>query len=178
MKQLSASHRAEHPDGPAPPEQDPDLRSAARMLPTGVTVVTGGRGSTVHAMTVNSFTTVSLGPPTVLFCLQDKARLYARIADTGAFTVNVLAGDQKDLARRFATSGRPDGPAGLGDVPLGRAPGGGLLIDGALGWFECRDARFVPAGDHLLVLGEVASCGVLRRAPALVFHNGGFSSAG
>ncbi|MFE0646054.1 flavin reductase family protein, partial [Streptomyces sp. NPDC058877] len=84
-----------------------ELRSVARRLATGVTVVTSGTGDAVHGMTVSSFTTLSLTPPLVSFSVKVGARIRGPIETTGAFVVNLLAAEQEPLARWFADPDRP-----------------------------------------------------------------------
>ncbi|MCA2183588.1 flavin reductase family protein [Nonomuraea cavernae] len=146
------------------------LRSAARGLPTGVTIVIGGRGADAHGLTVNSFATLSLDPPLVSFCLKEGARLHPRMAETREFVVSILAEDQAGLALRFADPSRPAGFAGVETTSL---PGtGGLVVAGAVGYFECRVRSMAPMGDHTLMVGEVTGCDILRDHPPLLFAGG------
>ncbi|MFF0486053.1 flavin reductase family protein [Streptomyces sp. NPDC004435] len=150
-------------------------------MPTGVTVVTSGTGEAAHGMTVSSFTTLSLAPPLVSFSVRTGARIRGPIEATGAFVVNLLAAEQEQLARWFADPDRPTGAAGFQDgVRTSEAPGGGLLLSGAVGYFACRLDRIVEAGDHVIVIGAVERCRTLRPAavPALVFADGGFHAVG
>ncbi|MHC0429688.1 flavin reductase family protein [Streptomyces sp. O3] len=154
-----------------------ELRSVARRLAAGVTVVTSGTGDAVHGMTVSSFTTLSLTPPLVSFSVKSGARIRGLIETTGAFVVNLLAAEQEPLARWFADPDRPTGAAGFeGRVRTAGAPGGGPLLSGVVGYFACRLDRLVEAGDHIIVIGGVERCETLRPAtvPALVFAGGGF----
>ncbi|WP_329072293.1 flavin reductase family protein [Streptomyces sp. NBC_01429] len=155
------------------------LRAVARCLPTGVTVVTGGRGEEVHGMTVNSFGTLSLAPPLVSFSVGAGARIRALIERYGGFVVNVLAAEQDALARKFADPDRPVGPAGFAGMETGRpSPHGGLRLPGSLAHFTCDSARFIAVGDHVIVVGSVRECATLRQAPPLVFEGGTFRTTG
>ncbi|MFI8514124.1 flavin reductase family protein [Streptomyces sp. NPDC085460] len=172
-------------EGAAGADPGAELRSVARRLPTGVTVVTSGTGDAAHGMTVSSFTTLSLAPPLVSFSVRTGARIRGPIEATGAFVVNLLAAEQEPLARWFADPDRPTGAAGFhggfpGGVRTAEAPGGGLLLSGAVGYFACRLDRLVEAGDHVIVIGAVERCRTLRPAgvPALVFADGGFHAPG
>ncbi|MBB2910453.1 flavin reductase (DIM6/NTAB) family NADH-FMN oxidoreductase RutF [Streptosporangium becharense] len=146
------------------------LREAFGQYATGVAVVTaalpgGGRAG----VTVNSFTSVSLDPPLVLWCLSRRAPSAPAFLAAGRFAVNVLAADQEHLSRRFATPS-PDKFAG---VETGRGPGGVPLLAGALARFTCRTATTYDGGDHLIFVGEVEHFERSDGEP-LVFHSGGY----
>lgn len=153
-----------------------ELRAVARRLPTGVTVVTAGRGEDMHGMTVNSFATLSLSPPLVTFSLRHGARITGLIESTGGFVVNVLAADQHALARRFADPDRPTGTACFTAVDVaGAAASGGMRLAGTVGHFACRTARLLGAGDHTIVIGSVEECGAPGTpADPLLFVDGEF----
>ncbi|MET9591930.1 flavin reductase family protein [Streptomyces sp. NPDC006516] len=153
-----------------------ELRAAARCLPAGVTVVTSGRGPSVHGMTVSSFTTLSLTPPLASFSVKEGARIRDLIQESGTFVVNVLAAEQDYVARWFADPDRPMGTGGFAETadPSGALPAGGFVLAGAIGYFACRLVRFVEAGDHVIAIGAVERCATLRDAPPLVFEGGAF----
>ncbi|MEU8827800.1 flavin reductase family protein [Streptomyces sp. NPDC048636] len=152
-----------------------ELRTVARRLPTGVTVVTSGRGGETHGMTVNSFTTLSLTPPLVSFSVRHTARIRGLIESTGGFTVNVLAAEQAGLAGWFADRDRPTGADSFRAVETAGAPAaGGVRIAGAVGHFVCRTVRLVEAGDHTIVIGAVAECEAPSTADPLLFVDGRF----
>lgn len=147
------------------------FRAALGRFATGVTLVTtqGSDGRPI-GLTVSSFNSVSLAPPLVLWSLSlgSSSQPYFDIA--ADYAINVLAADQIDLARRFASRGIADRFEGVSWTPgLGGAP----IIAGCAAVFECRsNARYV-AGDHTIHVGEVLRC-EHRVAPPLVFHAGGF----
>jgi flavin reductase (DIM6/NTAB) family NADH-FMN oxidoreductase RutF len=154
----------------------PDLfREALGRFPTGVTLV-----STVHQgipmlMTASSFTSVSLEPLLVLVCVSHSTRFHPAVLASGRWGISLLAAHQEDLSRRFATHGR-DLDESLDGVP--HHPGdetGVPLVDDALATFECRTTARYEAGDHTIVVGQVARV-VLGKdpAPALVFHQGSY----
>jgi flavin reductase (DIM6/NTAB) family NADH-FMN oxidoreductase RutF len=158
----------------APPADIADaaaLRRAFAAFPTGVTVVTTG-GATPHAMTANSFTSVSLDPPLVLVCVDLDAVMHRALLSAGEFGVSVLAAGQEAVARRFADRRRPLGRAqfdGVGWVPGRRtaAP----MIDGAIAHFECGLWRSYEGGDHTIFVGRLLSL-ARRPADALLFTQG------
>jgi flavin reductase (DIM6/NTAB) family NADH-FMN oxidoreductase RutF/flavin-dependent dehydrogenase len=145
-----------------------DLRRALGQYATGVTVVTTRHDGRDYGMTANSFTSVSLNPPLVLWAAARSSPSLAAFEATDRFAVNVLAADQHHLSRQFSISGtdkfegvhvRP----GDGDGPP--------LLDGTVAHFVCRRTQRVDAGDHVVFLGEVESYDAPGGEP-LVFHSG------
>nr|WP_179446596.1 flavin reductase family protein [Naumannella cuiyingiana] len=122
---------------------------------TGVTVVTTrGDGGRWHAMTANSFTSVSLDPPLVLLSVATSTRFHRPLTESGDFAVSVLSADQAAVAAHFARSGRD--LASQFDGVAHRVGQLGLpLLTGALAWLECRTVERVAAGDHTLFVASV-----------------------
>jgi flavin reductase (DIM6/NTAB) family NADH-FMN oxidoreductase RutF len=153
------------------------FRQAMGSFPTGVTVVTvacadGG----MHGTTVNSFASVSLDPMLVLVCLNETSRGAGLIERAGAFVVNVLSAGQQDLSRWFADRHRPAGSAMFDGVPFESGITGCPVLADATASFECRLRQSHPAGDHLIVLGEVAALVHRPQLEPLVFHAGTYKS--
>ncbi|WP_239001857.1 MULTISPECIES: styrene monooxygenase/indole monooxygenase family protein [unclassified Mycobacteroides] len=148
--------------------QAQDLRCALGQYATGVAVITarGADGRRV-GMTVNSFTSVSMDPPLVLWCLGKNAPSLPAFVEATHFAVNLLAADQDNLCRQFST------PAAnkFAQLELVEGKGGTPVLPDVLARFECRTAQCLEAGDHLVVLGEIESFEVLG-GPPLVFHAG------
>ncbi|HSJ22757.1 MAG TPA: flavin reductase [Nocardioidaceae bacterium] len=147
-----------------------ELRRAFGQYTTGVTVVTA-RGEDGHriGVTANSFTSVSIDPPLVLWCPAKTTPSLAALGEATHFAVNILASDQHDLSRQFATPSE-DKFAG---VSVTEGLHGVPLIDGSVASFECRTVQFIEAGDHVICLGEVEKYEVAGGEP-LVFHAGGY----
>ncbi len=148
-------------------------RRVVGRFTTGVTVVTTVAGGEQHAMTCNSFTSVSLEPVLVLFCAEKVARFHAAVLETGTWAVSVLAQGQEEVSRRFAVRGRPleDQLAGVPHRPGDLT--GSALLDGALGAFECRTVSTHDAGDHTVVVGEVLGVSVPDpEAAPLLYYEG------
>lgn len=162
---------ASHPTEGAPSARDSrHLRDCMGMFATGVSVVTtrspdGG----LVGLTVNSFGSLSLDPPLVLWSLDEGAGSVPAFVAATHFAVNVLSAGQLPLALRFSRPGRHRFAGLTVHAGLGGAP----LIAGALAWFECETRAHYRHGDHLLFIGEVGRC---ARAPgtALVFQQGRF----
>lgn len=145
-----------------------DLRRALGQYATGVTVVTcRGRDGQKVGMTANSFTSVSLDPPLVLWCPGKQAPSLPDFKSASHFTVNVLATNQHHFSRQFATP-TEDKFAG---VPLLEGIGGAPVIEGTVASFQCRTVGQYDAGDHVILLGEVEQYDAPGGEP-LVFHSG------
>jgi flavin reductase (DIM6/NTAB) family NADH-FMN oxidoreductase RutF len=145
-----------------------DLRRALGQYATGVTVVTtrAGDGRRV-GVTANSFSSLSIDPPLVLWCLDKAAPSLPAFDECTHFAVNVLAATQHHLARQFATPADDK----LVGVDVEDGPGGVPLIAGTLARFVCRPVRQVDGGDHVIVIGEVERYDAPGGEP-LVFHSG------
>ena len=144
------------------------LRAALGGFATGVCVVTATGPNGPLGITVNSFTSVSLEPPTVLWSLGRRSDRLSTFAEAEYFAVHVLDAAGLEVCRRFAW-GDPnlrsdEFEPGLGGVPL---------IGGWVSRFECRTCRRVEAGDHLLIFGEVERFET-REGDALAFYRGGY----
>ncbi|WP_433256554.1 flavin reductase family protein [Streptosporangium sp. CA-135522] len=146
------------------------LRDALGQFATGVAVVTTAAPDGARAgVTVNSFTSVSLDPPLVLWCLSKRAPSAPVFLRAGRFAVNVLAAGQDHLSQRFARP-LPDKFAGVEVRP---GPGGVPMLAGTLAGFACRTVSTHDGGDHLIFVGEVGRFRWSEGEP-LVFHAGGY----
>ena len=149
-----------------------DLRDAFGSFATGVTVITAVRPDREPiGITANSFTSVSLEPPLLLWCLANSSSNVEVFAEGAPFAVHVLSHDQRDLAMHFARKGRAkfDIDRHWRDNP--HPP----LIAEALCRFDCRVHATHPAGDHLIVVGEVLALARHAGAP-LTVHAGRFGA--
>jgi flavin reductase (DIM6/NTAB) family NADH-FMN oxidoreductase RutF len=150
-----------------------DFRRALGQFATGVTVVTARTpdGRKV-GVTVNSFSSVSLDPPLVLWSLSRQAPSFADFTHATHFAVNVLAASQHHLSRQFSTP-LPDKFSG---VEFAEGPAGVPLLSGVNAHFICRNVRQYDGGDHLIFLGEVEDYKYSDGEP-LVFHSGRYRLA-
>jgi flavin reductase (DIM6/NTAB) family NADH-FMN oxidoreductase RutF len=156
-----------------------DFRRAVSQFATGVTVVTVECApQRVHGMTANSFTSVSLEPPLVSICVDERAHLLPLLKERRLFGVNVLKQDQQNLSEFFA---RPEQDQEQHEREQARhqvsfhwTREGIPLLDDVLCQVACRlDAAHV-AGDHTIVVGEVLSVRLYSGEP-LVFFRGGYT---
>ena len=144
-----------------------ELRGVLSNFATGVAVVTSHASRGPAGMAVNSFTSVSLEPPLVLFCAGVTSTTWPLIEQAGQFCVNILGAAQDDLARRFAEVGA-DRFAG---VSWQLSPAGNPVLDGTAAWLDCQLDSTTPAGDHTVVIGRVERAGVERTPHGpLVFY--------
>jgi len=150
-----------------------DYRRALGQFATGVTVVTtrGSDGRKV-GVTVNSFSSVSLDPPLVLWSLSRQAPSFADFTSASHFAINVLESGQHHLSRQFSTP-LPDKFAG---VEYAEAEAGVPLLRGVIAHFVCRKTRQYDGGDHVIIIGEVEKYDYGEGEP-LVFHSGRYRIA-
>jgi flavin reductase (DIM6/NTAB) family NADH-FMN oxidoreductase RutF len=156
-----------------------EYRRVVGRFATGVTVVTTVHDGVHHAMTCNSFTSVSLEPVLVLFCPEKIARFHDAVLTSGSWAVSVLGEEQEHLSRHFAARGRSlDGQFDGLPHSVGRLTGA-VLLDGALAALECRTVSTTDAGDHTVVIGEVLSLGLPDATAApLIYYEGRYHSIG
>jgi 3-hydroxy-9,10-secoandrosta-1,3,5(10)-triene-9,17-dione monooxygenase reductase component len=149
-----------------------DFRQAVGAFTTGVTVVTTCDDSGErYGLTANSFASVSLDPPLVLFCVDNRAPSLQGFIKSQHFAINVLASDQEDIAKRFARRSE-DKFAGLNwRVGIFGAP----LLDRCIAHIECRFEHSLPSGDHAIVIGRVHRVKVYAGEP-LTFHRSQFGT--
>ena len=151
------------------------LRDTVGRFATGVTIITAKSATGADVgLTANSFTSVSLEPPLVLFCLAHSAQSRDAFDDGSHFAVNILSSAQKDLSSRFARSGddKFDG------LTTDRGVSGVAIVPGCLAILECATHGRVEAGDHVIVIGRVLRLSVAddddEEAP-LLFYRGGYA---
>jgi flavin reductase (DIM6/NTAB) family NADH-FMN oxidoreductase RutF len=147
------------------------LRDVLGNFPTGVAVVTAvGTNGTRYGVTVNSFNSVSLDPPLVLFSLCRALLSLDGILNTNAFAINFLREDQANLSVRFANP-RSDKWQGV-DFRAG-VTGSPVLVP-ALAVLECRPYAQYDGGDHVIVVGQVVHVEMDSSRHPLVFFRGGY----
>jgi flavin reductase (DIM6/NTAB) family NADH-FMN oxidoreductase RutF len=151
------------------------FRQVCGHFPTGVTAVTAvTAGGDLAALTVNSFTSVSLDPPKVLFCVATAASSFPALMEAERIAVHILSQDQEDVARRFATSGLTgaDKLAGVSWVP---GPDGVPLLPRTPAVLAGRRDEVITSGDHVIVLLDIDHVHLKpTTVPALSFYRGRF----
>lgn len=148
------------------------LKDAMGCFATGVTIVTTRHEGVDHAMTCNSFNTVSLDPAMVLWSVRRASHSHTAFTEGDGYTVSVLAERQSALATKFARGTLAERFAG---VPVSRLSSQRLILDGAVAWFDCALETVVEAGDHDVLIGRILAFSSNGKAP-LGYVRGRFTS--
>jgi len=144
------------------------LRDVFGSFVTGVTVVTTIDSSgKIHGCTANSFSSVSLDPPLILWSQAKVARSYEAFAGRPRFVVNILSEGQREVSDRFAS----DASDKFNGVDWSPGAGGVPILSGVCAYIECRKVANYPGGDHTIFLGEVEAVLKFGLRP-LVFGTG------
>ena len=147
------------------------FRQASAQFATGVTVVSFELDGEIRGMTANSFTSVSLDPPLILFCVTKDSRTGLLVHRMARFCVNVLGDHQRDVSAYFAGSWKSPRPPYHAFILWEEVQ----RLDGALAVFSCRQHRIYEGGDHWIVVGEVVAIArAEQEGRPLVFYKGGY----
>jgi flavin reductase (DIM6/NTAB) family NADH-FMN oxidoreductase RutF len=148
-----------------------EFRNALGMFATGVTIVTARTvDGILMGLTANSFNSVSLSPPLVLWSLSRSAGSMAAFSKGSHYAINILSADQQNLAMQFATK---QGDR-FADVKFTTGAGGAPVITGSVATFECFNRSRYDEGDHVIFVGEVERCSYQSGASPLLYHGGQF----
>ncbi len=143
------------------------LRTVLGTFTTGVTIVTTRDAQGIdYGVTANSFSSVSLEPPLVLWSQALTSSSFTAFRDSEHFAVNVLADDQIAMSNRFAKSSQDK----FAELAFSRGLGGSPLLPGTVAHFECVKVAAYPAGDHVIYLGRVERVGHSGRRPLAFAH--------
>lgn len=150
---------------------DPNAyRQVLGAFMTGVTVITTvDKEGRKRGITANSFTSVSLDPPLVLFCIDYRAASYETFQNADGFVVHILSSDQQELAKTFASKSEQKFEGQETTSGVSGAP----RLNGVHGWLDCTSHDVVVAGDHAIVIGEVKQYSTEPARP-LGFYQGRF----
>jgi 3-hydroxy-9,10-secoandrosta-1,3,5(10)-triene-9,17-dione monooxygenase reductase component len=146
------------------------FRTVLGHFATGVTIITAMDGNEPVGISANSFTSVSLDPPLVLFCAAKDSTTWPRIKAAGKFTVNVLNEHQEDVSRVFATKGADR----FSRIGWRESSAGSPVLHNSLAYIDCEIEDEHDAGDHVIVVGRVLELGVLSEDGPLLFFRGGY----
>ncbi len=149
------------------------FRQTMGQLATGVTVVTVRTPAGGFGMTASSVTSLSLDPPLLLVCVGKDAAIHDALLGTPRFGVNVLAGRQDAVARRFADRNSQR----IAPEELQLSPGGVPILAGALARIECERREHFAAGDHTIVTGQLEWSDVGAGRP-LCYIRGAYAELG
>ena len=123
-------------------------------------------------MTINSFSSVSLKPPLVSFCIDNKSSNLPLFQKNKTFSLNILSEEQQELASGFAT---PKNSKKWGIEPYFLEKNGNPIFENSIGYFECKKHKIIKAGDHHIVIGEVVNFGKLSEKAPLLYFQGKYS---
>jgi flavin reductase (DIM6/NTAB) family NADH-FMN oxidoreductase RutF len=146
------------------------FRQVLGHFPTGVTIITAMNDGQPVGFAVGSFASLSLEPPQILFCAGKSSSSWPKIESAGAFCVNVLADDQEDVSRVFASKA----PDKFQEIGWKHSGNGSPIITGVLAYIDCRIGEIVEAGDHFVVIGQVDDLDVMHEGGPLIFFRGGY----
>jgi len=145
------------------------FRRACAQFATGVAIAAAlDTDGLPHGMTINSFTSVSMEPPLVLICVDRASNLLAIFERSGRYGLSFLCHQQRGLSMRFAQRGHDR----FDSIPWQAGATGVPLIPNALAHLECRIARKLEAGDHVVLIAEVVSADIQPGKPLLYFESG------
>src|SRR5450830_285938 len=148
-----------------------EFRAALGMFATGVTIVTARTfDGALVGLTANSFNSVSLNPPLVLWSLARAAASLPAFSTGSHYAINILSAQQKALAKQFAARVVDR----FANVEFVQGVSGAPLLVGAAATFECFNRSRYEEGDHVIFVGEVERCSHRAGASPLLFHGGKF----
>ncbi|QXC61199.1 flavin reductase family protein [Aquihabitans sp. G128] len=146
------------------------FRQVLGHFPTGVCVVSAMVDDAPVGMAIGSFFSISLDPPLVGFCAGKTSSTWPKLHGAGRFCASILADDQEDVCRVFASK-EPDKFSGIG---WDHSPLGSPRLKGALAWIDCELDAVHEAGDHDIAVGAVHDLHVEHEGKPLVFFRGGY----
>lgn len=173
---MTADERSDGTEGRMTELDGAAMRHVLGHYATGVTVITAVTEAGPVGMVANSFTSVSLDPPLILFCAAHTSETWPEIQAVGRFCVNVLGQGQQELASKFAKKGH-DRYAGVEHEISGH---GTPRLAGAIAQIDCEIVDEHAAGDHVIVVGKVLGLGLDESETAelhspLIFYRGDFA---
>jgi flavin reductase (DIM6/NTAB) family NADH-FMN oxidoreductase RutF len=148
------------------------FRTALGAYPTGVTIVTAADGPSHVAMAANSFASVSIDPPLLLWCVGRQSKRHDAFASAGAFVINILSDSLADVCREVSGSGSTT----VQDHLLRPTILGPPAIQGAIAVFECCAHDLHAHGDHSILIGRVVRFTSTTPGSPLLFHGGQLKS--
>jgi len=157
---------------------DRAFRDAMRQLATGICVVTLGRAEEWTDLTATSVASLSADPPTLLVCVNRALSSYRAVQSVGAFAVNVLAADQREIADRFAGASGLTGADQFRDERWLVLPSGASYLAGSVAVFDCVVDERIERHTHAIVIGRVRRVLVGDGPGALVRWRGAYDQVG
>jgi flavin reductase (DIM6/NTAB) family NADH-FMN oxidoreductase RutF len=124
-------------------------------------------------MTINSFTSISLSPHLLMFCIDNKSSNLQLFKKNLYFSLNILSQDQQALAAAFAT---PKNSKKWSVEPYSFSKKGNPIFHNSLGFFECKKHRVIKAGDHHIIIGEILDFGKIKEKEPLLYYRGKYAA--
>jgi flavin reductase (DIM6/NTAB) family NADH-FMN oxidoreductase RutF len=149
---------------------DKQFRSVLGHFATGVTIITAMDGGEPVGMAANSFTSLSLDPPLILFCVAHTSSTWPRIEAAGTFAVNILGEEHEALSNLFAKKGADR----FSQTPWRVGVSGAPVLEEAIAYLDCTFEAEYPGGDHKIIVGRVLDLDVREGARPLLFYKGGY----
>jgi 3-hydroxy-9,10-secoandrosta-1,3,5(10)-triene-9,17-dione monooxygenase reductase component len=153
---------------------DKRFREVLGHFATGVTIITAIDGDEPVGLAANSFTSLSLDPPLVLFCVANTSSTWPRIENAGTFAINILGEGHEDLSNLFAQKGADRFSA----TPWHTGVSGAPVLDEAIAYLDCRFEAEYPGGDHKIIVGRVLDLDLREGSRPLLFFRGKYSRMG
>ncbi|CAN5491377.1 flavin reductase family protein [soil metagenome] len=168
----NTAHTADPAESGDPSQDGRAFRRALGQYPTGVTIVTASDGSREVGVTANSFSSVSLAPPLVLWSIDRKSTSFEAFLKASHFAVNILCASQMDLSTRFSKTSDEK----FKGIPWEPGNGGAPLLAGAVVHLQCKREFEYEGGDHLIMVGRVEHYARYKQEP-LLFSKGRYAIA-
>ena len=137
---------------------------------TGVTVITSFDNNTNYGFTANSFTSVSISPFLILFCLNKKANSNKALNIGNHFVVNILSSSQSNICNQFANN-KLSPSERFSEVKTSSTKNDIKIISDSIGWLECKVKNIVEGGDHFVYIGEAEMGNLSENQNPLIYHN-------
>jgi flavin reductase (DIM6/NTAB) family NADH-FMN oxidoreductase RutF len=135
---------------------------------TGVTVVTTGVDGRFGGLTANAVCSLSLEPPLVLVAVDQRAGSHAELLEHRCFVINILSSAQEEISQRFAKAG----PKDFSGLSWRTAVTGAPILDGTLGYVDCRVVDVLRGGDHDIFVGEIVAGEAADEGDPLLYFSG------
>ena len=150
------------------------LREVFGLFPTGIAVVTASASGSLYGVTINSFSSLSLEPPLVLFSLARGLHTLHALLSARTFAIHFLREDQRHVSARFAKALSDK----WNDVPYRQGVTGCPVIESALAVLECRLHAQYDGGDHVIIVGRIAHLEKHPGSNPLIFYRGRYHTIG
>ena len=152
-----------------------DFKNCMGLFTTGITVITGSKDQINYGITINSFSSISLNPLSILFCLYRETKISNQLLKNDFFNVNILSESQKNISNMFAK------PSEINWQNVNyyksnhtNAP----VIEGSLAFLECKKKKIFPSGTHSIITADVVSLKILKAKKPLVYFDREYKKIG